>query len=195
MSSFIEYPRHFIAPALLLLLCVVAALLPINWQTAFIFQREFAGSEPWRLFTANSLHTNTMHLLLNGAGLAMLTLLFQRDFSATRLLLLLLTSGLTCTLGIWAFSPNIDWYVGLSGALHGVFIGGAILDIRRRLLSGWLLLIGVVAKIGWEQLHGAEQFLAQLIEANVAIDAHLYGAFGGLLVCLWQIKNPAEAGS
>ena len=38
-------------------------------------------------------------------------------------------------------------YVGLSGALHGLFTWGALKDISSKTKGGWLLLIGVWLKI------------------------------------------------
>jgi membrane associated rhomboid family serine protease len=47
------------------------------------------------------------------------------------------------------------------------------------------MLIGVTIKLIHEQLVGANEQVSDLIEANVAIDAHLWGAIGGLLFVLF----------
>lgn len=46
------------------------------------------------------------------------------------------------------------------------------------------MLIGVTIKLVHEQIVGANEQVSKLIEANVAIDAHLWGAIGGLLFVL-----------
>jgi membrane associated rhomboid family serine protease len=46
------------------------------------------------------------------------------------------------------------------------------------------MLIGVTIKLIHEQLVGANKQVSELIEANVAIDAHLWGAIGGLIFVL-----------
>jgi hypothetical protein len=43
-------------------------------------------------------------------------------------------------------------------------------------------LIGLVLKVGNEQLNGAGSLMPDLIDANVAVDSHLYGAIIGLLI-------------
>ena len=80
------------------------------------------------------------------------------------------------------FAKNITLYVGLSGVLHGFFVWGALMDIKHNEKTGYLLLIGVIAKIIHEQIYGASADVEQLIGASVATDAHLYGAIGGLVV-------------
>ncbi|MFT4994925.1 MAG: rhomboid family GlyGly-CTERM serine protease [Paraglaciecola sp.] len=118
-------------------------------------------------------------------GLSLLWALHGQYFTTKSYLLFVLLMSLTCTLGIYFFAPRLDWYVGLSGTLHGLFVVGAYFDIRAGMKSGWLLLIGVWAKIAHEQWYGASQDVAQLIGANVAIEAHLYGAISGMLLVVY----------
>ena len=40
----------------------------------------------------------------------------------------------------------------------------------------WMLLIGIIGKVAYEQFFGASDEMSELINANVATDAHLYGA-------------------
>lgn len=77
------------------------------------------------------------------------------------------------------------WYAGLSGVLHGFFVWGAFQDIKHRVRFGWLLMIGVWLKIAYEQVFGQDPDLAKFIDANVAVDSHLYGALGGILVIIF----------
>ena len=44
-----------------------------------------------------------------------------------------------------------------------------------------LLFLGVWLKIAHEQFYGASTDVSNLIEANIAVNAHLWGALGGLL--------------
>jgi len=66
--------------------------------------------------------------------------------------------------------------------LHCFITVGALLDIKHKIQSGWLILLGVIAKVTYEQWQGPDAELAALIDANVAIDAHLYGVIFGLLL-------------
>jgi hypothetical protein len=70
----------------------------------------------------------------------------------------------------------------MSGALHGLFVVGAALMLRSDKERGfaWLLLAGLVLKIGWEQSGGVSPS-SDWIGGAIVVDAHLYGAAGGLL--------------
>jgi len=89
--------------------------------------------------------------------------------------------AISTSLGIYYYDAQLIQYVGLSGVLHGIFIFGAVMDIVAKDKTGYLLFIGVWLKIAHEQIYGASSEISDLIEANVAVDAHLWGAVGGLL--------------
>jgi len=72
------------------------------------------------------------------------------------------------------------WYVGSSGVLHGVMAAGTLAHLRRRDLDGWLLAAFIVVKVAYEQHTGALPFADS--GAGVIVDAHLFGALGGLAV-------------
>lgn len=146
-------------------------------------QREaiFSG-EWWRIVTGGVAHSNVIHLLLNCTGLAAVWLLHAEHYRPLQILTLsVLQVGLVGA-GILLFYPNMQHYVGLSGALHGLFIVGAILDIRNQERTGWLILLGVTSKVVYENIFGASNELAELIAARVAVEAHLLGLVAGLLV-------------
>ena len=88
------------------------------------------------------------------------------------------------SVGLYFFSPDLIWYAGLSGALHGIFAWGACVDIKEKMKSGWLLLIGLAIKVGYEQIDGSSEQVANLIDAKVAVDAHLFGALTGIAIFL-----------
>lgn len=83
-----------------------------------------AGGEGWRIITGNLAHTNLWHLLLNLGGLAILYNLFRDYLGGARLPLLMLLLWLAVGLGIWWWCPQTQWYMGLSGSLHGLFVWG-----------------------------------------------------------------------
>jgi rhomboid family GlyGly-CTERM serine protease len=148
----------------------------------FVYQYQLISrGELWRTFTGHFFHTNGMHLLLNLAALVLLWALHGHFYNVKSYSLLFFTSALICSAGMFYFSPEIRQYVGLSGVLHGIFVFGAVMDIRHKDKTGYLLFIGVWLKIAHEQFYGASEQVSTLINANVAIDAHLWGAVGGLL--------------
>ena len=157
----------------------------------FIYQKQLISQgEIWRLVAGHFLHTNGYHLLLNLAALIMLWLLHGRFYSQLDYTLLFLLTALVTSIGIYYFSPELQQYVGLSGVLHGIFVFGALMDIRASDKTGYLLFIGVWLKIAYEQIYGASADVSSLIEASVAVDAHLWGALGGLLFSIIYLVGP-----
>jgi len=135
----------------------------------------------WRLLTAHFVHLDTEHAVLNGLGVVLMWALFARDYSPRAWAAIYFGSALAVSAGLWFANPELKWYVGASGALHGVMTAGTIAHLRRRDLDGWILAIFIVAKLAYEQFAGALPFAGS---ANTIVDAHLYGAVGGVVVAL-----------
>ncbi len=174
--------QHSLLVVTIALLAIVAYWFSDEVDPLFVYQYQLINQgELWRAFTGHFLHTNGIHLLLNLAALILLWALHGHFYTLKNYGLLFITSALICSAGLFYFSPQIQQYVGLSGVLHGIFIFGAIMDIRHQDKTGYLLFIGVWLKIAHEQFYGASEQVSTLIDANVAIDAHLWGAIGGLL--------------
>lgn len=167
-------------------LSLVTALLFFTVPNHLLsFERDLiAQGEGWRIITGNLAHTNLWHLLLNLSGLAVLYSLFREYLAGWRLPVLLLLLGTAVGLGIWWWCPQTQWYMGLSGALHGLFVWGALQDIRYRRHTGWLMLLGIVIKLGLDFYSAGESPVAVLIGARVHIESHLIGSVAGLLLGL-----------
>ena len=112
---------------------------------------------------------------MNLAGLWIISYLFQP--SKKQLVLALLVISLVT--GIALLFSSIQIYVGLSGTLHGLFGLFALSEALNGRRSSWLLALGLIAKIAWEQLIGPSSTTGELINARVAIEAHLAGALAG----------------
>ncbi|WP_114325067.1 rhombosortase [Candidatus Colwellia aromaticivorans] len=178
--------QHFQVVLIIALLSVIAFIgeyfIGNSFTQTLVYQRELiTQGEVWRLFSGHILHTNGYHLLLNLAALFMLWALHGRFYSIKNYTLLFLLCSLTTSVGIYYFEPTLIQYVGLSGVLHGVFVFGALMDINAKDKTGYLLFLGVCLKIAHEQFYGASSDVSNLIEASVAVNAHLWGALGGLL--------------
>jgi rhomboid family GlyGly-CTERM serine protease len=175
-----------ITPQMGLLLVLFVACVVLQWsglaQSLRYDRIAIHGGQWYRLLSANLLHLNAIHLWLNMAGLLLVAIFFSRYLSVLRWSVLLVLVAAGVTLGLYWFKPQLIYYVGLSGVLHGLFAAGSLAEIRRFPLSGWLLLLVLVAKLVWEQLYGAVPGSASLIHGRVEVDSHLYGFISGVLV-------------
>jgi rhomboid family GlyGly-CTERM serine protease len=146
----------------------------LRYERTAVLQGEY-----WRLLTGHLVHGSGQHLLLNAVGLGLIAALFARVFSLRGWLLILVSSVVVIDLGFVFLEPQLQWYVGLSGVLHGALAAGAIgwwqHESRPLALALTLVLIG---KLAWEQWHGALPLSGDM---PVVVDAHLYGAIGGAL--------------
>lgn len=150
----------------------------LRYERAAVLQGQY-----WRLLTGHLVHYSGQHLLLNAVGLGLIAALFPREYPVRGWLLILASSVVTIDLGFVWLEPQVDWYVGLSGVLHGALAAGAL---------GWWrheskpLALGLTAvllgKLAWEQWHGALPLSGDM---PVVVDAHLYGALGGALAGAW----------
>ena len=171
---------------LAILALVLLSLLGESGRLALRYEREAVlQGEYWRLLTGHLVHGSWLHLLMNGLGLGLVAALFDRDYSLPAWLLIALFSVVAIDLGFVLYEPQLLWYVGLSGVLHGALAAGAVAWWRHesRLLA-LLLSVIFVGKLTWEQWHGALPLSGDL---PVVVDAHLYGAIGGVIAgtVLW----------
>jgi rhomboid family GlyGly-CTERM serine protease len=185
--------KYILAPLLVVIVSIVMALTEPVSSHLFAYDRnQLDNFQWWRLITGHFLHTNTPHLLLNTAGVALLWALHGHYYNASRYLIQLLVLCLGTAIGLYLFNQQMQWYVGLSGVLHGLFIIGAYFDIKHSFKIGWLMLIGVWIKVIHEQIFGASEEVAELIAANVAVDAHLFGTITGSIIILYYflVRKP-----
>lgn len=164
------------------LLLVGLQFLPVELHRKLWYARDaVADGEYWRLLTGNLVHLGWRHLALNVGALLLGIWVFYPARTPVGWILAQLVCSLVSTLGLYLFSPEVFWCVGMSGALHGLLIIGALDWIRQGDRVGWVLLLIWIAKLGWEQLNGAVPLSAETIGAPVVTDAHLWGAVGGFL--------------
>jgi rhomboid family GlyGly-CTERM serine protease len=185
-------PRYILPPLCLMMISFLLALTNLN--SALEFNRELVEQgQFWRVFSSQFVHANWAHLALNCAGILLIWLLHGEYTTAKRYVCNISFLALWCGLGVYWFCADIYIYTGLSALLHGIIIWGAIKDITVGMRSGGLLFLGVWAKIAYEQYQGPNAEIGKLIESTVAIDAHLIGAVGGLILaiplCLHYFKN------
>ena len=137
------------------------------------------SGEYWRLVTAHFVHGSLLHATLNSAGLLLMAALFPRHYSPAAWIIIGISSGAAIDAGFVWNEPQLEWYVGLSGVLHGVLAAGVIAWWRNETKALALALtVIVVGKLAWEQTSGALPLSGDM---PVIVDAHLYGAIGGAI--------------
>lgn len=168
------------------LIALLAAALQLLAPDALRYEREaILHGEVWRLLTGNLLHLGWAHLVLNLAGLAIIGIGFPGAEAdrPLRLFGYLLLLGLAVGVSLLCWSPTVAWYVGLSGALHGLLVLAAAGEWRRSRGFALIVLAALAAKLVWEQIAGAGT-TEQLIGGSVVVDSHLYGALAGAVLAL-----------
>ena len=195
LASLPTTPQQISVPLIVLFISLISFLFDNSLSELLVYQRSLVTQgEIWRVFSGHFFHTNGFHFLLNAAAVIMLWALHGHFYTIKSYLIVFMVSAIICSIGIHWFSLDIEQYVGLSGVLHGIFIWGAIEDIKAKERTGYLLLLGVILKIAHEQYYGASEDVSDLIGANVAINAHLWGAIGGVIavIILIIIKSPTK---
>jgi rhomboid family GlyGly-CTERM serine protease len=161
-----------------------------SWREALRYERAAVlHGEYWRLVTGHLVHGNTQHLLLNVLGLGVIAALFPRAFSLSGWLFVAALSVAVIDVGFVLWEPQLEWYVGLSGVLHGMLAAGAVAWWRHESKAFALALTAIlIGKLAWEQWHGALPLSGDM---PVIVDAHLYGAIGGALAAgaLWALRR------
>ncbi len=186
-----------LTPITLVLLTTLFALLGNSATELLRYQSDvFTSGELWRLLSGNLVHLGWSHMILNTLGLGLIWGLFWNTFETRIWPLITLISALSVTLGLYWFIPQLTWYVGLSGLLHGLFVAGAIGGMRRGDHREAILLIAIIGKLIWEQLYGPLPGTSEMAGGPVIVESHLFGAIGGALAALIfkprkQVNNPA----
>jgi rhomboid family GlyGly-CTERM serine protease len=167
--------------ALLACLALLAALACGGPQFTELLRYEriaIAHGEWWRLVSGHWVHLGPRHLLADGAGLVLLWTLYARELRPGSWLLVLACATAAIDAGLWWGQPSIQWYVGISGLLHGAWAAGAAAVALKGGRAGWIMLAALGAKLVLEHYAGASLFASGFPVVSVA---HVYGALGALV--------------
>ena len=152
-----------------------------------------AAGEIWRLLTGHLVHLGVSHAILNVAGLVLVWLLVGRAYRWNQWLWVMAGSLAAIDIGLWFGAPSLDWYVGLSGLLHGMLAAGVVAGLVERSGEAAILAAVVAGKLAWEQFAGPLPGSEATSGGAVIVDAHLYGVIGGTLVALILIRVRGRA--
>lgn len=173
---------HNIAKPILLCVLLLLCFYLLDKDHLALYNPALHG-EYYRLLTGNLTHTNFNHLLMNCFGVVLVWLFFADHLTWRRYLVVLLSCCIGSNLvGFW-LAEN-DSLVGISGALHGMFVYGAVRDIveKTNIETGWIILIGAMGKVILENTAGLDIGSSALIGTRVAVEAHLSGVICGLIL-------------
>jgi rhomboid family GlyGly-CTERM serine protease len=160
------------------------------------YDRVWIGQgEAWRLISGHFAHLGWSHLALNSAGLLLVWFLIGGAYTLRTWVLIVSVTLATMDMGFWFLNPELYWYVGMSGLLHGLLAAGIVTRLRKIDAETAILLLLLVAKISWEQFSGPVPGSESTSGGPVVVDAHLYGAVGGILGAVLariRVKPPAS---
>ncbi len=147
-----------------------------------------AAGEWWRLLSGQFVHLDPGHALANAAGLLLVWALVGAVYRASVWVAVACAVLLGTSAGLWWGSPEVHWYVGASGWLHGLLAAGAwsMAAVRGDRL-GRLVVLALAVKLSWEQTIGP---IGGHGSVAVIVDAHLYGAVAGVLCALRAARRP-----
>jgi rhomboid family GlyGly-CTERM serine protease len=184
----------WLVPAVLALAALGLLLAGDAGREALRFDRSgIAAGEFWRLLSGHLVHLGSSHTLLNLAGLVLVWFLVGRAFSRTQWLWIIAGSVAAIDLGLWLGAPSLQWYVGLSGLLHGMLAAGIVAGLAARSGEAAILAVVVAGKLAWEQFAGPLPGSEATSGGAVIVDAHLYGVIGGALVAAVLIRVRGSA--
>jgi len=176
---------NWLLPIVALSVSAVLAITGDSGRDWFAFDRAaLAAGEIWRLVTGHFAHLGVSHLLLNGAGFLLIWYLINTAFSRMQWLFVTLVVIAGIDFGFWFFEPNLAWYVGLSGMLHGLLAAGIIASLESRRADIWILGIALIGKITYETLVGPLPGSEQASGGMVITAAHAYGVVAGVLAAV-----------
>lgn len=176
------FPRRVPGPALPWVLAAASVALGAGGEPARLAARYeragLAAGELWRLATAHCVHLGWAHTLMNLAALGVIAMLFGGVMRGRDWVLGTLLAAAAIDAGLYWLEPEVAWYVGLSGVLHGLVAVGAARLVAVQPALGAAVLAGLAVKLGLEALGGPSAWSAALVEGPVIAAAHVYGTAG-----------------
>lgn len=185
------------ASPLLSLLAAAIFALP-GATSALVYVNSASISDLWRFVTSHWVHWSFEHLLWSGGAFLVLGIVCELR-SRRRFLATTLAAAVAIPVALRMFQPDLQYYGGLSGidsALFGLICAQDLCThVRNRLtkpvVPAWksmaipiALLIGFLAKIGYEFFTGAALFVSHSDMMVPVPLAHLVGVAVGLLIGL-----------
>ncbi len=180
MKYFFSNPSFYYAA-----LVILAALICTYYQELFIYQRQLLEQgQLWRLFSGHFVHLNDKHLILNLIAWIIIFFLGLNYLLLLRWVVLLFILTLSISAGLYYFVPEILYYGGLSGVLHGYFAYILVEWIKNKQRLAWIILLLLIAKTLIENFSDIGSSTAEYLDLRVVTEVHLIGVVIGILFAL-----------
>jgi rhomboid family GlyGly-CTERM serine protease len=177
--------RAWALPAIVIVLATAIALAGDLGRDVFGYDRmAIAGGEWWRLASGHFAHLGWSHFAMNVVGFVLISYLVAGCYKGKEWLAIGAIVVLGIDLGFWFFQPQLIWYVGLSGVLHGLLAAGTVSGLRSAHKEFQLIAAFLVGKLLYEQLIGPLPGSESTAGGGVIVAAHIYGAISGALMGL-----------
>jgi len=154
-----------------------------------------AAGELWRLVSGHFVHLGIRHLIWDAAGFLLIWYLVGQSFDRMQWGIVSLMTIVGLDLGFWFLEPNLTWYVGLSGLVHGLLAAGVVGSLRFGRIDMWILGVALIAKLVYEALVGPLPGSEHSSGGTVIVAAHIYGAIAGAIaagVILIRVRAKAS---
>ncbi|MEK9712714.1 MAG: rhombosortase [Thalassolituus sp.] len=136
----------------------------------------------WRFYSSHLTHLSFAHLILNLLALALTAYVADPQLRWWKQVLAWMWLYTVTGVGLWFFAPDLYYYVGLSGALHGALIIAIAASPFYSLNVRMLVIAVILGKVLWEQSGLYDDMgNAGLIGGRTETRAHFLGALAGIL--------------
>jgi len=136
----------------------------------------------WQWITPSLVHYNWIHWFLNIANLFIMIFLFQDAWNSKKFVFLFSLFSFFIMLSLYMYSPDVKYYVGMSGVLYGIVLYGALKTVLSQKFISSVVLLYVMMKLFADKIvnhyMGVDVLLGDMI---VIEDVHWYGAISGLI--------------
>ena len=161
------------------------------YQEISIYQRQsLEQGQLWRLFSGHLVHLNDKHLILNLIAWVIVFFLGVNYLSLSRWIVLSLVLMLSISVGLYYFVPEVLYYGGLSGVLHGYFAYILVEWIKNKQRLSWIILLLLIAKVLAENFSDMGSSTTEYLELRVVTEAHLIGIMVGIIAALFPSHPP-----
>jgi rhomboid family GlyGly-CTERM serine protease len=179
LKSLLPEPASILfVPALVGLMSALAELGSETIRTALRYDRGgLESGQLWRLVTGHIVHLGPSHMVMNVIALGVLALVLSPYLRGRDWIWVGLGAAFAIDGGLYWVNSAVEWYVGLSGVLHGF----CILGVASRRFEAFPLALLLIGKLAYEAFIGAVPLTGEIAAGPVVTVAHAWGAAGGAL--------------